>query len=346
MKPVLLVFIPLFSALLAGCIHEFPNDNPVDPTLVDLRVALAVNIDFEVEAGEAGVEQLAQAYAPLFAEGYRIRYLVDLYETPASAEAPLAQRIRRLTATAGAMPTGGTFRFSETVPLHARRYTALVWVDFVPAGSDGDFYYLTDDLQAVTIAANRPYRGYHVSKDAFAASLPIDLTPYRSMRNVSYEAAVQAKRPFALYQIVATDVAKYRSAHSDALYDAIRPDSASLRYEAYFPMGYNAYRSVFDNLDESGVRYSYEIAETQAQDTAAIIASDFVFVKEAGDFYYVDFSIYTPAGELINTHSHIRVNLQRNRRTVISGEFLTAGSGAGGVGVDFNFEEEIVYVLQ
>ena len=342
MKRTLPVFIFLFFALLAGCTHEHPGDNPVDPTLIDLRVSLAVNIDFEIETG---VEQFVQAYAPLFADGYRIRYLVDLYETPASAEAPLSQRICRLTATDGAMPPGGTYRFSETVQLHSRHYTALVWVDFVPAGSDGDFYYLTGDLQAVTIAGNRPYRGYHISKDAFAASLPIDLTSYWNMRDIDHEATVQAKRHFALYQIVTTDVAKYRNAHSDVPYDAIRPATASLLYELWFPMGYNTYQSVPDHFD-LGVGYNYEIAEeTQAQDTEAIIASDFVFVNGNDTFYFVDFDIHTPAGELIKTRSNIKVNLHRNRRTVIRGEFLTAGSGSGGVGVDFDFGEEIIYII-
>lgn len=342
MKRTLLGFISLFSVLFAGCIHEFPDDNPVDPTLVDLRVALAVNIDFEIETG---VEQFVQAYAPLFAGGYRIRYIVDLYETPTSAEAPLSQRICRLMATDNTMPPDGTYRFSETVQLHSRRYTALVWIDFVPERSADDFYYLTGDLQTVTIAGNRPYRGYHISKDAFAANLSIDLTSYWDMRDIYHEVTVQAKRPFALYQIVTTDVAKYRNAHSDVPYETIRPAGANLLYEYWFPMGYNTYRSVPDNFDASGIHYDYEIAETQAQDSEVIIASDFVFVNGNDTFYFVDFDIYTSAGERINTHSAIRVNLHRNRITVIKGEFLTSGSGSGGAGIDFNFGEEIVIFI-
>jgi hypothetical protein len=343
MKPMLLGFISLVAALSAGCIHEYPGDNPVDPTLIDLRVSLAVNIDFEIETG---VEQFVQAYAPLFADGYRIRYLVDLYETPASAEAPLSQRMCRLTANAGAMPPDGTYRFSETVPLHPLHYTALVWIDFAPEGSGGDYYYHTADLQAVTLAADCPYRGYHISKDAFTASLPIDLTPYRDRRDVHHEATVQAKRPFALYQIVTTDMAKYRSAHTDVPYGSIRPATTSLFYELWFPMGYNTYRSIPDNFDASGIHYDYEITETEADDTEAVIASDFVFVNGNDAFYYIDFGVYTPAGALINTlHSHIRVNLHRNRRTVIRGEFLTSGTGSDGVGIDFNFGEEIVIFI-
>jgi hypothetical protein len=343
MKPVVLGFISLFAALSVGCVHEYSGDNPVDPTLLDLRVSLAVNIDFEIEAG---VEQFVQAYAPLFAEGYHIRYLVDLYETPASTEAPLSKRICRLTATGDAMPPGGTYRFSETVQLHPLHYTALVWIDFVPEGNAGDFYYHTGNLQAVTMAGDRPYRGYHLSKDAFTASLPIDLTLYRDTWDINHEATVEAKRPFALYQIVTTDVAKYRNAHHDAPYSDIRPATTSLFYELWLPMGYDTYRSTPDNFDASGVHYDFEIAGTGADATEAVIASDFVFVNGNDAFYFVDFGVYTPAGELINNlYSHIRVNLHRNRRTVIRGEFLTSGSGSGGVGIDFNFGEEIVIFI-
>jgi hypothetical protein len=244
------------------------------------------------------------------------------------------------------MPPDGTYRFSETASLHPLHYTALVWVDFVPEGSAGDFHYLTDDLQAVTLAADRPYRGYHLSKDAFAASFPVDLTPYRDAWDVYHEATVEAKRPFALYQIVTTDVAKYRNAHSGVPYGDIRPAATALSYELWFPMGYNVYRATPGNFDASGIRYDYEIAETGADDTEAVIASDFVFVNGNDAFYFVDFSIYTPAGERINTpYSHIRVNLHRNRRTVIRGEFLTSGTGSDGVGIDFNFGEEIVIFI-
>jgi hypothetical protein len=326
-------------AMLAGCVHEYSDDNPVDPTMIDLRVALAINIDFEIETG---VEQFVQAYESLFADGYRVRYIVDLYETPASVEAPLSQRICRLTATDNAMPPDGTYRFSETVQLHSRHYTALVWIDFVSEESAGDLYYLTDNLQAITLAGNRPYRGYHMSKDAFAASLPIDLSPYRNAQDIDHEVTVQAKRPFALYQIVTTDVAEYRAAHSSVPYEDIRPATTGLLYELWFPMGYNTYRSVPDNFDPSGIHYDHEIDETEAQGTEAVIASDFVFMNNNDAFYFVDFDISTPTGALISRHTHIRVNLHRNRRTVIRGEFLTSGSGSDGVGIDFNFGEEIV----
>jgi hypothetical protein len=332
----------LFPALLVGCIYEYPDDEAsLDPAMVELTVTLALNIGFEMETG---VEQFVQTHESLFAEGYAIRYIVDLYQWPDLSEAPLSQRVRRLITTEAAMPADGIYRFSEAVTLPASRYYALVWVDFVPKGSLGDFYYHTENLQAVTMVNTLPYRGYHTGKDAFTASVPIDLASSQS-QNTRFEATVQVKRPFAFYRIITTDVKKYRDARHGVPYATIRPDITRLLYEAWFPMGYNVYRSVPDNFDNSGVHYTYDMPETDEYDTDVEVASDFVFVSGSATFYFVDFDICTPADVRISRHNGIRINLQRNRMTIISGEFLTTGSSSDGAGVDFEFDEEFVIFL-
>jgi hypothetical protein len=328
----------LSAALLTGCLYEYPGDETrLDPGTVELAVALTLNIEFEMDAGE---EQFVQSHETLFADGYVVRYIVDLYEAPVLAEAPLSQRICRLTATGNAMPPNGIYRFSEVVTLSAARCIALVWVDFVPSGSRSDFYYHTDNLQAVTIDNDRPYRGYHISKDAFTAGVSIDLSA--AQQNARVEATVPVKRPFAFYRIITTDVAGYRTAHS-ANYAAVRPDTTHLSYEAWFPMGYNVYPSVPGNFDNSDVHYAYNVPETGDGDTEVELAADFVFVNGSETYYFVDFDIRTPAGVRINRHSGVRINLQRNRMTVIRGEFLITGdSGGGDAGIDFEFDDEIV----
>jgi hypothetical protein len=326
---------------LTGCLYEYPDDETrLDPATVELTVALALNIDFEMDAG---AEQFVQTHETLFADGYIVRYIVDLYETPASAGVPPSQRICRLTATDDAMPSDGTYRFSEVVTLPAARYIALVWVDFVPTASRSDFYYHTNNLQAVTIDNSRPYRGYHISKDAFTAGVSVDLTSV-PRQNAQFEATVPVKRPFAFYWIITTDVTEYRNAPRHAPYATVRPDTTHLAYEAWFPMGYNVYPSVPDNFD-TDVQYTYNVPETGDGDTEVELAADFVFVNGSEIFYFVDFEIRTPAGARIRRHSGVRVNLQRNRMTVIRGAFLTGGNSSGGAGVDFDFDEEIVVVF-
>jgi hypothetical protein len=328
--------------LAAACVYEYPDDRtPGTSDAAELTLELELNIDFEIDAEHT--EAFVQNHNALLADGYAIRYIVDLHRQPDNSELPLPQRTHRLIATETAMPPNGVYRFSEVVTLTAARYVALVWVDFVPAGSDSDsdYYYHTDNLQAVTIDRSRPYRGYHISKDAFTNAMSINLT---SVDTRSVSTTVRVMRPFALYRIVATDVAEYRTAHS-ANYATVRPDTTRLSYQGEFPMGFNAYHSVpaRDNF-AGGVHYAYAcgVPYPNGDKEEMELAADFVFVKGSGDSYYVDFSVETPAGARINRHRGQRVNLQRNRMTVIRDAFLTTGSSGGGTGIDFRFKEEIV----
>jgi hypothetical protein len=326
--------------MLTGCIYEYPDELRRDPSgTVELTVALTLNIEFEMDAGE---EQFVQSHADLFAEGYAIRYIVDLYELPVAEGLPPSKRLHRLTATGNALPPGGTYRFSDVVTLPAAPCIALVWVDFVRVDNpNNDLYYLAENLLAVTIDKSRPYRGYHVSKDAFTAGVSVDLSA-ATQQNAHVEATVPVKRPFALYRIVATDVAEYHAQHS-ANYAVVRPDTTRLSYQYWFPMGYNTYPSVpLLKDDDTGVHYAYDVPATDGAEAEVVLATDFVFVNGGETYYFVDFEILTPAGVRINRHSNQRVNLQRNRMTVIKGPFLTHGSSGGGTGIDFNFDEEEV----
>ena len=343
-KLLLLLLLPTAAAaclLFTGCIYEYPDDavRPGPAGAVELTVALTLNIDFEMDAGE---EQFVQSHAALFAEGYAVRYIVDLYEPPAAAVLP-AKRLHRLTATGNALPPGGTYRFSETVTLPAAQCIALVWVDFVRADNPADYYYLTADLQAVAIDGSRPYRGYHVSRDAFTNGVSIDLS--RESQDARFEATVPVKRPFALYRIIADDAAEYRAQHS-ANYAAERPDTTRLQYRSdWFPMGYDAYRAQPDFGDEihaAPVQYAYNVREAGNAGTEVELAADFVFVNGNETTYNVDFEIRTPTGARISRHSLLPVKLRRNRLTVIRGAFLTTGSSSGGTGIDFRFDEEFV----
>jgi hypothetical protein len=335
----------LLLLLATSCVYEYPDDQtpPGPPDEVELTVELALNIDFDLN--DEG-ETFLQDHAALLNGGYDIRYIVDLYRQPDNSGLPLSQRTYRLSATEAAMPPDGVYHFSEVVTLTAARYVALVWVDFVPAGSADDYYYHTADLQAVTIDNSRPYRGYHISKDAFTNAMIIDL-PAAGNTN-SYQATVLVKRPFALYRIVADDVQAYRAAHPSD-YAAVRPDTTRLSYQSEFPMGYDAYFAVPKNNFLRNVHYAYGVPATNGSESEVELAADFVLVRNGGDpgypdgFYDVDFEVLTPSDARISRHS-VRVNLWRNRVTVIRLPFLTTGGTQGGVGIDFGFgDEDVIY---
>lgn len=334
-KKLLLLAWALLS--LAGCcsIHEYPEEPGVDPSLIDVRLSLAINMDLNDE------DPIIQTYQTMLNTDFDIRYIVEIYKVADSYAETVGSLERRIEKVESTIIEDGIYEIDEQIRLHAGLYSVMVWVDFIRKGTDADYYYSTKNLHEVRI--NRfegKYIGYHVTKDAFAAQKNMDLLPYAHDRFVEYRMEIPVERPFAVYQVVTTDIAKYRENNPNASYGSIRPSQTDAVYGLYFPMGYNVYYGVPDAF-EAGVGYSFDVVETVEQEEA-IVASDFVFVDTKDTFYYLNFSIKTPEGKLINTTRDLKVNLQKNRLTIVRGEFLTRDIDDGEIGIDPGFDEEIV----
>ena len=124
-------------------------------------------------------------------------------------------------------------------------------------------------------------------------------------------------------------------------YSSIRPSLTNAQYGLYFPMGYNVYYGVPDDF-RANVSFAHEVVET-VEGEEAIVASDYVFVDNKDTFYYLNFSINNAEDALISTVRDLKINLQRNRLTIIRGEFLTRDIDDGEIGIDPGFDgEEIV----
>ena len=329
----LLSYLLGLSALFAGCdtIHEFPNDEPVDPTLIEVNITLTIDMQFPQDT-------IYQTYA--IQEGdYDIRYIVDIYEPDPKMPNVAGHRVKRLVKTEDRPPYDQTYHLTDTLSLPARKYQIITWIDFVEKGKQTDKYYHTEDLQNVSIIPNNnQYQGYSVTRDAFSAQDEMDLTPYRGQRYVHYSMLIEVIRPFAIYQIITTDIEKYRTYHQ-ASYASVYASQTKLQYNLFFPMGFNACLQFPINL-LPGINYSYDIEENVLA-TEAILASDYVFVK--GDaFYLVDFQIFSAEGKLINALSGLRINLKQNHLTIIRDEFLTKDLNNGSVGVNDRFDDEII----
>ena len=329
--PRLLLFCICF---LAGCstIKEYPGDNPVDPALIEVSFELEVRMDMEV------LDRIG-TYAPILNGDHDIRYIVDIYKDTGEKSSGDGPRIERIVCTDDEI-TEGKFTVDRSVKLSADKYRLLVWVDFVGKGKREDLYYDTDDLHAIRIIRDGGYVGYRTARDAFTAGTEMDLTPYRGGRFGRFRASVTVERPFAVYRIVTTDIEKYLSYNPSLSYGSIRPGITDFSYRSLFPTGYNARFGVPDDF-KPGIGYRFDIVETVPQ-SEAIVASDMVFVNGDDAAYDAAIEICTPDGTHINTTDNLRINLRRNKLTILRGEFLTRETGGGGVGIDPGFDDEIV----
>jgi len=328
-----LFFLLCSSALFAGCIHEFPGDNPADPSLIDVSVTLTIRMEFRSDT-------IFQTYAGMLEGDYDIRYIVDIYNDDPDATTRAGDRIARIVKTESNLATKGSYTVTDTLQLLPKKYQIVAWIDFVDRGTTTDKYYNTDDLQHVSIVQQGgQYHGYNTTKDAFIAKSDMDLTPLRGQRYASYNLEMEATRPFAVYRIITIDMERYRTYHQSPAYASLRPYSTNVWYDLFFPMGFNAFLNVPLQFT-AGVNYSYNIMEVVPEQEAEI-ASDYVFVGD-DTFYLVDFEILTPDGERINTVHNLRINLKQNCITIIRDEFLTKDLNNGGIGIDDRFSDEII----
>ncbi len=334
-----ILFLITFGWLTVACdsIHRFPDQDSVDPYLVDVDIEIAVDMSIEQELSP----QTYATYSSMLDGDYDIRDIVEIYKDAESKATDLSQRVARIVQTSDELSTDGKFKISQRVRIPVQKYKVLVWVDFVKKNGNQDLYYQTKRLTSVSILKPEgAYVGYNTTKDAFCGSSPMNLTPFEGQRFVKYKLDCPVERPFAVYQLITTDVEKYMTYYKPlSSYASIRPSTTNLRYQLYFPLGYNVQFGVPGQY-AANVGYKFDITDV-APKREAILASDFVFVSE-DTYFNVDFEVKNAQNEHINTIENLKINLKKNSMTVIRGEFLTKDLNNGGIGVDDEFEEEII----
>lgn len=336
LKYILLCFL-LPAIGLVGCdtIHEFPSEIDLGEHVIDLDIDLNMAFDSEV---------IYQTYTRMLESDYDIRYTVEIYNTNEQHLNRLGTKHQRIVKTESEIIFNGTYTVKEKLKVPTGTYEIIAWVDFVEKGTTNDKYYETTDLQKITIIPqDDKYKGYTTAKDAFKGRLSMDIKPIDSQENIHHTISIEAKRPFAIYEIVTSDIKTYKTKHGALSYTTAQPITTNLYYNLFFPMGYNVFSSSPDNF-KSGTHYTYGITESATEDEA-VLASDIVFV-ENDTFYFVDFEIISAAGKRINGISNLKINLKRNKRTIIKGEFLTKDLDPNnGIGIDENFSDEIIIYI-
>ncbi len=336
MKKILFMLAGILL-FMSSCkfVHEYTEGPGVDPSLIDVNLSLSIDMDLNDE------DPIIQTYKDMLSSRFDIRYIVEIYKVSDSYAETVGNLVKRIVKTEETIIENGIYRIDEEISLHAGMYSVMVWVDFVKKGTDGDYYYDTSNLHEIRVnLVDGSYKGYDATKDAFSAQKNMDLIPYANERFAEYNMEIPVKRPFAVYQVVTTDVAKYKADYAQDIYPSVAPSISQAVYGLYFPMGYNVYYGVPDDF-KANVSYDYQVVET-VEGEEAIIASDYVFIDDKDTFYYLNFSVKTADGKTITTVKDLKVNLQRNRLTIIRGDFLTRNIDDGEIGIDPGFDDEIV----
>ena len=343
-----LLVLLCFAISFMGCdlVHEFPDDNPVDPSLIDVEIVLSVDIKFPTDTlPKPSTYALSGLTADTEEGNHHFRYIVDIYETDPNGSTALSNRIKRLVQTEPTHPEG-LYELKDTLKLPAKKYMLIAWIDFVDAGSQADKYHNTEDLQNVSILnPYGQYEGYSTVRDAWTAKEIMDLTPYAGKRYYHHTAEMKVKRPYAIYQVITTDIEAYNTYHQTS-YASVQPDLTKVRYSLWHPMSLNTYLNA-PIVFTGGISYTHKNWDA-VPGKEKVIASDYVFVDEKEENFssQISFDILTADEKIINRIDLKIDRLKQNRLVIVKGEFLTKDlNDNGGVGIDDRFDDEIVIHL-
>lgn len=327
-KNKILTSIVLLTTLLSlsGCdtVLQYPDGEGVDPTLVTVRVRLSV--DFSIIQ-----DPLISTYAEARTEDFDVRYQLAFY---AVSGAHAGELVDRKVWTSEVIESSPTVVNAE-VDLHAERYDVYAWIDLVPRGTTEDYHYKTEDLRKISIAD--PNISGLDTRDAFAGKTAADLTPYRNIKFADVTIPLPMERPFGKFKILTTDVHKFLDRYQSAgTYADIAPLTSTVRYTCYFPTAYNQDTQLAD-VDAFRLDVSHTDGVAEIEETSAVLSSNYVFVCNDDTTVTADIEVRNSAGQLLSTVYGITIPIQRNRLTIVKGEFLTTGVSGGPVIVpEFN----------
>ena len=346
MKKILLPILALGGLLFASSCQM---DEPDAGTLTG-------EVDFSITAGiPSGITTYSPTDGASFSHlggannvdpnMYDLRYILKVYDDETLAYEEI-QTVKSDFA-------GEKVNFSAR--LLAKKYTFVLWADFVKEGTTSDLYYDTDDLTMVsytsTVTDDFNMRAKYLSSDAidaYTAYQEINLS--ESSQNVN----ISLKRPFGKIRLLATDAPDNNDANTQI------PNKVSIKFaeDTWVPSTYNAkIGQVSEGNSILIEQYSFDaIREVQPQVTghdelaeednsAYLLGQTYIFASESIPSYKMTVTTYSD--EYLNAQIGYReltnIPVSANKLTTVIGNFYTNEGNIDVVVDDMFDEDETVY---
>jgi hypothetical protein len=313
-------------------VHEEYGENY--PTFINTELTFRFNFDFD--GATLSPELLGGIHA-----GYTIRYVVELYD------AATKERKERMVLTPYELSSGEKQYTIRDIKLSPIRYYVLAWVDIVPASTDTDYYYHTQNgLESVRLTNLSAYKGSTVARDAFSGRADMDFTVYDGQFDAHTEVTIDLERPLGMYVIFVNDCQAYFAAHSAQGENVpvgvcVRYISGSDLSSPYFRDGYNVNQRVVNHLEERLVLYEDQLV-IRPGDEELMLAFDYILVTRDRTPLPLAIDLSDASGNVITTHL-LSVPLEQNRQTVIKDAFFTQKEG-GGIIIHDQFDDAPIII--
>lgn len=331
MKPILKTFTATAAALLTSisCVHEYPVNGGVDPTLSDIRISLTTTPTFMEDAAvqDEGLDHL---------------YFVVEFHKDDFGPSPV---IRREVGKAKDGDNSATIELHEQLPSGKYRCVAYAVAAGDTDGSESIFQ--LDDLS--DIGFEDDYPGNTHAKECYESRFDMSLS--FEEWNQSIELAQQMTSPMGGVKIISTDAEDFIKHEMNRLQLTSSGTGTSSwqwenyyviwKYDFYYPVRYNAYTGL-PNKAETEV--SFRAGIVPHTDTDVSLGFDYIFVNGDASKVNVTLEVYDKDNTLLNTYSGIEIPLERGKMTTIEGEYLTRRKDQG-IGIDPGFEGDINITL-
>lgn len=320
----LLLLLPLFS-----CVHEWPEAPCVRGAKLVVRHELPWQFfDYNYKQGTRVGK----------AEPVAVRYIYEVYPE-GSTEEPVARYTQVRTDLSLA-------DFTTTLELPAGVYDVYVWSDFIDRDTGRSLYYDATSLSAVKVLT--PYAGDTDLKDAFQGMFTASV-PSSVDESVSVECEVTLRRPLTAYAFLSTDLEEFIEQETRRTGLPVMNESGDvsqspsidfsryrvrMRYPGYLPVEYSVFRN---RPTDSATGLYYEGNIKVISNEEVLLGFDYFFINGHESSVNVGIDIIDPQGETVASAASVTVPVERNRVTIVRGDFLTS-KAHGGIGINPDFD--------
>lgn len=309
--------------LTSGCIHYYPEfvdgEEGRDPT----KVSVAIQLEFNPTISFTKLLSRQNDDMPIYQ-----RFVIEV----SKSGYVVAHKEAYFPAYEVQENTEITLPFE--IPLHAVEYDVSVWSDYCTTSTGSGALY--DASSLTPIVSKLPYSGCSELKMCYYANTSIDLRPYRDSWDYHHKLNLSLNKPVGKYQIMTTDIKAFLMNHdADSLF-------VSVEYNDYHPLGYNVCATTPEIFND-GVVFGNSVSTGAIDENGELcLAFDYIFVPPNVDrTTRITLTISDDKGEQIVKYNNIELSYRAGKVTTLYGKFLTQSS-SGGIGIDPNWEDEII----
>lgn len=320
---------------LVSCVHEFPE-------AVDAEVKLSLRYDTELPIYQI-VDWVTKSSSD--PADYDVRYVIkafpegrrgDFSTTAAKTWVIINDDVRSLDQDLSLFIAEGNYKF-------------MVWTDFVPAGTQENYFYNPDNFGE--IIENTSFCGNNDMRDCYRGWTEVDVIRFGS-EVPPVSGVIDMSRSIAKFTFESIDLidfltkeARTKSEKTSTKVDLTDIDLSEYKivfyYTGFKPSAFNMH-SDRPNDSKTGIKFESNII--QIDENTAYLGFDYCFANSDETTVNMAIGVYDKEGTEVSLINGIDVPLQMGKHTIIRGRFMTQES-YGGVAINPEFDGEFNIVI-